>query len=95
MFVEWSRSADADLIEILAYFVSIDDMETGQRIVDRLFTATERLESFPLSGKAGRVLETRELILAELPYVLIYRIKGAVVQIVNVIHTSRQYPLQV
>ena len=92
MLIEWAESAETDLLEILAYFASIEEKETGQRIVDRLFTATGRLENFPLSGKVGSVPDTREIVLAELPYILVYTIQGDIVQIVNVVHTAREYP---
>ena len=90
--IEWAISAQNDLLEILAYFAVNQDLETGQKIVNRLLTAVRRLESFPLSGKAGRIPETREIVLAELPYVLVYHAGPNQVTILYVVHTARGWP---
>ena len=88
MLIRWAKSSHTDLLEVLSCFASIHEMETGQKIVDRLFAATRRLEVFPLSGKLGRIQRTRKIVLRELPYILIYQIDDESVTILNVLHTS-------
>lgn len=90
---EWAPSAHADLLEALKYFIEQEDRETGQQLVTRLFRVTDRLATFPLSGKAGRIPGTRELMVPGLPYVLLYHMpqKNAV-EIIRVVHTSRLWP---
>jgi plasmid stabilization system protein ParE len=46
---------------------------------------------FPELGRLGRIPGTREL-LAHRHYFLIYRIREDVVQILRLLHTSRQWP---
>lgn len=43
-------------------------------------------------GRPGRVPDTRELVIAGTPYVMAYRIEGAQVHIVAVIHGARRWP---
>ena len=93
MLINWSKYAHADILETLTYFASIEDRETGQEIVDKLFASTNILESFPFSGKQGRIEGTRELVIPKLPYILIYRIISSdVVEIARVFHTSKSFP---
>ncbi len=43
-------------------------------------------------GKSGRVEGTRELIISNSPYILIYRVKEESVEILRILHTSKRYP---
>jgi len=62
---------------------------------ERLITATAgQLQTFPEAGRAGRVDGTREAVLVHFPYIIVYRIKEDEVQILNIQHTSRQWPPQ-
>jgi toxin ParE1/3/4 len=45
-----------------------------------------------LMGRLGRVEGTRELVIANTPYILIYRINLESVEILRVFHTSKSYP---
>jgi len=51
----------------------------------------EFLTRFPELGRPGRVPDTREL-LAHRHYFLIYRIREDAVQILRLLHTSKQWP---
>jgi toxin ParE1/3/4 len=50
------------------------------------------LDIYPLMGRLGRVEGTRELVIANTPYILIYRVKLESVEILRVFHTSKRYP---
>jgi toxin ParE1/3/4 len=43
-------------------------------------------------GKRGRIADTRELVIAATPYIIVYRIEGEQVQIVAVIHSAQRWP---
>ena len=49
-----------------------------------------RLLDFPESGRVGQVPGTREMIVADLPYIVLYRVSGDVVEILRVLHTSQE-----
>lgn len=37
-------------------------------------------------------MEIRELVIPRLPYIVAYRIRGEVIEVVRVLHTSRMWP---
>ena len=86
MLIIWSDDADNDMAEILAYFSGIDKEEIGLEIVSDIFSSTDRLVDYPLSGRAGRLSNTRELVSNSFPYVVIYRISADSIHILGVIH---------
>ena len=54
----------------------------------KIWESTQRLRQFPESGRPGRVPMTREVIAA--PYVIPYRVRDGVVEILNVFHAARK-----
>ena len=91
--VDWLRLALQDVHECVE-FISKDDPEAARQIAFRIWQEGQSLCSLPDRGRPGRVPGTRELIVQGIPYFLAYRVKGSKVQILRVIHTSRQWPLQ-
>jgi toxin ParE1/3/4 len=89
--VEWLRIALADL-EAVAEYIARDSPRAAERMVDEIFAATDRLASFPATGRPGRVLGTRELVVSSTPYVVPYRVRGQVVEILRVLHGARKWP---
>ena len=88
MLIEWAQAAEDDLVEVLVWYIEQADKETGQRIATRLFAATDRLEIFPHSGRPGFLPNTRELVVPNLPYFLVYKVTDRV-EILRVMHMSR------
>jgi toxin ParE1/3/4 len=43
----------------------------------QIVTAVQQLAAFPMSGKAGRVLGTRELVISNTPFIAAYAIDRA------------------
>jgi len=43
-------------------------------------------------GRAGRLAETRELALAPLPFIVVYRVKDDRVEIVRILHGAQRWP---
>ena len=58
---------------------------------DRIYRAVERLADFPEMGRTGRVAETRELVIARTPWIVVYRVRESV-EILRVIHASQRWP---
>ncbi len=91
MQVRWLRKALRNLEQAHAY-IAKDNPEAAIRTILRIQGTVDQLTQFPLMGKIGRVEGTRELVIANTPYFVIYRIKNKIVEIIRVLHTSRQYP---
>lgn len=93
MLIDWSNSADFDLMEILAFFISNEQESIGRDIVSRIIKSSNILKTQPFAGKLGRIDGTRELVVRKLPYIIVYQIISArALEIVRIIHTSRLFP---
>jgi toxin ParE1/3/4 len=89
--VKWLRKALKNLEQAYDY-VAADNPEAAVQVVLKLQAAANQLAEFPLLGKVGRVEQTRELMIAHTPYILVYRVKGKTVEILRVLHGSKRYP---
>jgi len=89
--VKWLGSALRNLKEEADY-IAQDDPQAAARIVLRLESAVAQLAHHPALGRAGRVPGIRELIVAETPYIVPYRIRGQRVEILRVFHARRRWP---
>jgi toxin ParE1/3/4 len=93
MKIRWVRLALTDLDEAAA-FISQDNPEAAKRAVKRLRDAARLLSDQPNAGRPGRVHGTRELVIADTPFILPYRVVRNTVQILRVLHGARQWPAQ-
>ena len=90
MKLVWRVEARADLFDIVSY-IAERNPAAAVDLEDRIHVCTERLIDHPYLYRFGRAPNTREA-LVHPNYVLIYRIIDDRVEIVNVIHSRRQYP---
>ena len=91
MRTRWTRPALGDL-EAIGDFVARDNPAAAGRLVTRIVEAIETLCDHPHLGRPGRVAGTRELVIAETPYVVPYRVVDDGVEILAVIHGARRWP---
>jgi toxin ParE1/3/4 len=89
--VRWLRTALRNLDEEAAY-IAADDPQAAQLVVERVLNAVEMLAAHPALGRPGRVPGTRELVVANTRYLVPYRVRGQVVEVLRVFHTSRRPP---
>lgn len=64
MKIRWSPTAVSDLKAIRTYIAN-DNPTAARKIARRIQESVNRLVSFPLSGRIGRVQGTRELVVPE------------------------------
>ena len=92
--VRWSRKALDDLKIVLTY-ISADDADAGQRVVDRIRAAGDKLGDFA-TGHPARVAGLYEKLVPRLPYIIAYGIDrettDQTIVIIRVIHASRNWP---
>ena len=89
--VKWLRKALQNLQQAYGYIAETDS-DAAAKVILKIQAGVNQLEEFPMLGYVGRVQETRELVIANTPYVVIYRVKGNMVQILRVLHHSQKYP---
>lgn len=91
MRVRWLRTALRNLDDEAAY-IAADDPSAAQQVVQRILQAVAALATQPEIGRPGRVPGTRELVVTRTRYLIPYRVRGDVVQVLRVFHTSRRSP---
>lgn len=89
--VFWLESADDDLANITEY-IGLHDMAAAERLWARLRTCVLPLSEHPyLYPMSERVPGLREIV-AHPNYVVFYRVTGARIEIINVVHARQEYP---
>ena len=86
----WTAFALEDL-RLIHEYISLDSKRYADRLVEKLITRVDQLESFPKSGRVVPEFNSefiRELI--EGNYRIIYKISSAQIAIIRVHHAARQ-----
>ena len=89
MTVRWTPTSLRDL-DALHSYISEDNATAALDIVETLLKGIAALARHPDMGRTGRVPGTRELVLA--PYVIAYRSRKSVIDILGIIHGARRWP---
>jgi toxin ParE1/3/4 len=89
--IGWSELAVAHLRSAYEY-IATDNPTAAEGMLDRIFSAVEALERHPLMGRAGRVEETRELIVPGTPFIVAYRQTKSGIEVLAVMHAARKWP---
>jgi plasmid stabilization system protein ParE len=84
----WSREAEQDLAGIHAY-IAKDNPIAASQVIDRIIAATERLEFAPYLARKGEIEGTHELVLSDLPYIVVFRVTDETIDIHGVVHGAR------
>lgn len=92
MLIEWRDEAKADARAALDY-IAQDNLAAAYGVYGEIEQQVALLAEFPKMGRSGRVKGTRELVVTRTPYIVAYRIKGDVVQVLRVLHGAQQWPL--
>jgi addiction module RelE/StbE family toxin len=91
MQIIWEEAALADLQHIRAYIAN-DNPIAARQVAANINQTVGRLVDHPDSGRAGRVADTRELIVPDTPYIAAYQVSGDTVLILRVLHGARKWP---
>lgn len=83
-----AEPAARDLENIVDYFAQ-DNPTAAESTFRAIVRAAEKLPAFPAMGRPGRHPETRELSIADLPYLIVYEVGADAVTILAVFHTAR------
>jgi toxin ParE1/3/4 len=91
MRVKWTRRALQALDEI-ADTIAQDRPMAARRVVERVQQSVDHLTRHPLIGRKGRVPGTRELVVPGTPFILPYRVREEIIEILHVFHAARRWP---
>jgi toxin ParE1/3/4 len=89
--VRWLRAALANM-DAEAEYIAANNPAAAGRVVQKILGAVDLLKKNPAMGRAGRVAGTRELVVAETPYIIPYRVRGDAVEVLRVFHAARKWP---
>jgi plasmid stabilization system protein ParE len=62
------------------------------RIGDLISQSILRLADFPTSARPGRVPGTRELVVSDTPFIIVYRVEPDAIVILRLLHHRRKWP---
>jgi len=97
MAVRWTLHAEVDLSTIYRV-IAQDKPEVALEIVRELYAAVQKLDAFPSRGRSGRLKNTRELVVARLPYIAVYTLSPSMTShqpdavVVRLIHSAMRWP---
>ncbi len=92
MSVQWTEKSSQDLNHIEEYIREENPKAAITTILNIINSAETQLSKHPAIGRPGRHPQTRELIIADTPYIIPYQIIGETVYLLRVIHSSMQWP---
>jgi toxin ParE1/3/4 len=93
MNVVWRKAAQADLDGIFDYIIE-SNPQAALRLYETIRSRVERLADHPALGRAGRVPDTRELVIPGTPYLVAYTVDRRIdaVVILRVLHGRQNWP---
>ena len=90
--IEWTEQATRQLDRAHDYIALSNSEEVADRITLKIVNSVQQLAVFPMSGRAGRVPGTRELVIANTPFLVAYAIDKARIVILAVYHGAHRWP---
>ena len=88
----WTRRAINDLRAVQA-FIENNDPIAARKITLRIIETVETMiPDNPEVGRPGRVPGTRELVVARTPYIVPYRWRRGMIEVLRVYHGARRWP---
>jgi plasmid stabilization system protein ParE len=89
--IKWLRTALKNFDDEISYIAG-DDPAAARLVARRIFHAVAMLATQPALGRSGRISGTRELLVPKTRYLIPYRVRRGVIEILRVFHASRRLP---
>lgn len=90
--IEWTEQAIRQLDYARDYIALSNSEEVAARITTRIVTTIQQLATFPMSGRSGRVPDTRELVISGTPFIAAYTIDQDRIVVLAIYHGAQQWP---
>lgn len=93
MIIRWLENARFDL-QALQQHIALDNSLAANRMAKHIFNTVNLLSEQPALGRHGRIPHTRELIISNTPYIVLYQVKNNTIEILRIFHAARQWPTE-
>ena len=91
MKIVWSRRAISNLVALRDY-IARDSPNNAATVAERILNGVDLLATQPQMGRPGRIVGTRELVIAGMPYIIPYRVRGERLELIAVFHGRQKWP---
>jgi addiction module RelE/StbE family toxin len=88
MRLRWTPIAAEDLESIYVYLCR-HRPTWAESTIQTLYIKAQSLRTMSDRGRPGAIAGTRELVLKDLPYIIVYRVKDQMVEILHINHAAQ------
>ena len=92
--IEWTEQAIRQLDQAYDYIALSNSQETAARITKHIIRSVQQLAAFPMSGRTGRIADTRELVISNTPFIAAYALHHDRIVILAIYHGAQRWPEQ-
>jgi toxin ParE1/3/4 len=90
--IKWTEQATRQLDQAHDYITLSNNKEVAAGITLQIVNGVQQLAAFPMSGRAGRVPGTRELVISNTPFIVAYAIDKADIVVLAIYHSAQHWP---
>jgi toxin ParE1/3/4 len=89
MNILWTKRALSNLEAELDYYGRINPV-LAKELTTIIRESINNIANMPGIGRAGKKIGIRELVISKYPYILAYRVRAEVLEVLAVIHQNRK-----
>lgn len=82
----------ADDLRTIRAYIARDSNTAAGAVVQRIRESIAHLRRHPELGRPGRITGTRELVVAGLPYLAVYRLHDSTGEVLRALHDAQKWP---
>ena len=90
--IEWTEQATRQLDQAHDYISLSNSKDVAARITLQVLTSVQQLATFPMSGRPGRIMGTRELVISNTAFIAAYCIEKSRIVILAIYHGAQRRP---
>ncbi len=90
--IEWTEQAVRQLDQAHDYIALSNSDEVANKVAMRILASVQQLETFPMSGRAGRVPGSRELVVSNTPFIVAYAVARTRIVVLALYHAAQRWP---
>jgi toxin ParE1/3/4 len=91
MIIEWLVRARQQREAAIDY-IAQDSPRAALAQLDEIERQVDMLMQHPEMGRPGRRQGTRELVIGRTPFIAVYRVRGARIEVLRFLHGAQQWP---